>query len=61
MKMTLEEKYDFLRDTVGISKEALDLAFGIKGYSDNTAKEILYWATGYDDFTEYLEDNFSND
>lgn len=53
--MTLEEKYDFLCE-IGISKEALDLGFGIKGYSDNTAKEILYWATGYDDFEEYKKD-----
>lgn len=48
--------YDFLNEVVGISKEALDLAFGLNGCSYETAQDILYWKTGYNNFHAYIED-----
>ena len=49
--------YDFLRDVVGASEEALDLAFGMNGCNENTAKDILWYYTAYSDFESYCEDN----
>jgi len=50
--------YDFLNEVVGIEKEALDLTFGLNGFTIETAKDILFWKTGYDDFDEYQKDLF---
>lgn len=58
--MTIDEMYDFLSEVVGISKEALDLAFGLDGYNFQTAENILYWATGYNDFDAYKTDTAEN-
>lgn len=54
--MTVDEKYDFLHDVLGISVEALDLAFGLCGYLSSTADDILYWKTGYANIEEYIEE-----
>lgn len=54
--MEMDEMYDFLRDVVGVSEDALDLAFGIKNYSKETAEDILDWYTGYKDFESYIAD-----
>ena len=54
--MGINEMYDFLNEVVGIEKEALDLAFGLNGFTIKTAKEILFWKTGYNDFYEYQKD-----
>ena len=54
--MDWEEMYDILRDVVGVSEEALELAFGIKGCSTDTAEAILYYATGWHSFEGYLDD-----
>ena len=48
--------YDFLNDIVGISTDALDLAFGLNGCNYQTAKDILFYETGYDDFKSFCED-----
>lgn len=54
MKWT--EAYDFLENMVGISKEALDLAFAVGGCNIGTAKFILCYYTGYWDFKQWMED-----
>jgi len=54
--MKLYEMCDFLRDEIRVSEEALDLAFSLKGYSEDTAEDILFYYTGYDDFENYIED-----
>jgi len=56
--MTMDKYYDFLDEWVGINADALDLAFGLNGYNEETAKNILSWATGYDDFEQYCEEEF---
>lgn len=48
--------YDILYFDCGISEEALDLAFALKGSTKETAEEILDWRTGYKSFEQYLED-----
>jgi len=40
--------YDFLAEVVGVSTEALDLAFGLNGCSKKTADDILFYYTGWD-------------
>lgn len=53
---TWEEMYDMLRDFVGVPEEALDLAFGIAGCSEDTACAILNYYTGWKSFEGYLGD-----
>lgn len=52
----MDKYYDFLNEYVGITKDALDLAFGLKGYNKETAEQILDWYTGYKDFPQYAEE-----
>ena len=47
--MTLEDMYNILQDMVGFSPEALDRMFA------QTAKDILFSATGWRTFEGYLE------
>ena len=47
------DTYDFLRDVVGVSDEALDLAFSLNGQNYKTAVDILSYYTGWDDFDAY--------
>lgn len=54
--MNWEQMYDILNDYVGVSKEALDLAFGIGGCSEDTACAILNYYTGWKSFEGYLEE-----
>lgn len=56
-----EEMYDILRDIVGVSEEALELAFGIKGCSEETACAILNYYTGWKTFEGYLGDDLEED
>ena len=48
--MDWEEMYDILRDYVGVNEDALDLAFGIAGCSEDTACAILNYYTGWKTF-----------
>lgn len=50
------DTYDYLRDLVGVSEEALDLAFGLNGQNIETAKDILFYYTGWNDFDAYSKD-----
>ena len=54
--MNWEEMYDILLDSVGVSKEALDLAFSIGGCNIETATHILYYYTGWRSFEGYMEE-----
>ena len=47
--------YDFLNNFVGVSEEALDLAFALDGCNEETVNNILYWRTGFDSFDSYCE------
>ena len=49
-----EEMYDILSDVVGVPAEALDLAFGVAGCSEETACAILNYYTGWKSFEGYL-------
>ena len=51
--MTKDMMYDILATIT--STDALDLAFGIGGYTEETAKAILFYLTGYNDFEQFLE------
>lgn len=58
--MKLNEMYDFLNEIIGLNEETLDLAFGIKGYTEDTAKDILYYITGYRDFEQYKKECYED-
>lgn len=52
--MTYEEMYDLLADTLGIDKDALDLAFAVGGCNEETAERILFYYTGFRTFEGWL-------
>ena len=54
MNYDWEELYDILREIVGVPEEALDLAFGISGCSEDTACAILNYYTGWKSFEGFL-------
>ncbi len=54
--MTWEEMYDVLRDSVGVPENALDLAFGLCGCSEETACNILNYYTGWKSFEGYFSE-----
>ena len=49
--------YDFLNQVIGVSEEALDLAFALDGCNEETANNILYWRTGFDSLDSYCGAN----
>lgn len=58
--MTTHEMITILTDYIGISSETVNCMTSINGYKEETCEDILYWATGYEDFTEWLNDNMEN-
>ena len=50
------DTYDYLRDYVGVSEEALDLAFSLCGMNEKTASNILHYYTGWYDFDAHAKD-----
>lgn len=54
-EMNYEEMYDCLHDIVGVSEEALDLAFSIGGCSEKTGERILFYYTGCHNFENFFE------
>ena len=48
--------YDYLHDYVGVSEEALDLAFSLNGENEKTASDILFYYTGWRDFDAHAKD-----
>lgn len=57
--MTFDEMYDFLENYVCADLEALDLTFIIAGKTKETAQDILYYYTGYNDFEVYRNEILS--
>ena len=53
--MTIYEMYDCLRDVVGVSADALDLAFSVGGLNEDTAIKILHYHTGWGNFEGFLD------
>lgn len=54
--MTFAEQYDFLQKVIGISEEALDLAYGIgEGSAEEITNRILFYYTGYRSIEQYIE------
>jgi len=54
--MNWEEMYDILRDYLGISEEALELAFAVGGCNEETAERILFYKTGWQTFKGWLNE-----
>lgn len=48
--MSIEQMWDYLVDTVGVSEETLQIVTSINGYSKETMRDVLYATTGYRDF-----------
>ena len=55
--MTVDEMYDYLVDTVGVSEETVQVVTNINGYSKESMEDILYAVTGYKDFDQYKNEN----
>ena len=51
-----ESTYNFLLEDIGVSEEALDLAFSLNGENYQTASNILFYYTGWYDFDAYAKD-----
>ena len=58
--MTTHEMVTILMEMVGISAQTIDCMTYINGYNEQTCKDILYWATGYNDFDALLEEIENN-
>ena len=58
--MTTHEMIIILMEQVGISAETINCMTSINGYNEKTCEDILYWATGYEDFNEFLNDIENN-
>lgn len=54
--MTTHEMIDILVHWTSISYETIDCMTSVNGYNKDTCEDILYWATGYSDFDEYMKD-----
>lgn len=54
--MTTHEMINILIEYIGINPETVDCMTSVHGYCAETCQDILYWATGYDDFNEWLRD-----
>ena len=53
--MSLDEKAEYLVNTVGLSDETVNIVCSINGYNEQTMEDILYATTGYRDFDQYDE------
>ena len=54
--MTTHEMIIVLNEYAGVSMETINCMTSIDGYNKETCVDILYWATGYENFNEYLKD-----
>ena len=52
--MDWQEMYDLLLENLGVTEEALDLAFAVGGCNEETAERILFYYTGWSDFEGWL-------
>ena len=49
--LTINEMWDTLLD-LGVSEQTLQVVTDINGYNEKSMKDILYSATGYNDFDQ---------
>lgn len=54
--MEFNEMYDYLLEVVGVSAEALDLAFSLCGCTKETADAICFYYTGWRDIESHAKD-----
>ena len=59
--MTLDERYDFLVEYIGISEEAIGVAIHFNGNNEKTYNELLYYATGWRSIEQYIECEMEED
>lgn len=59
--MNWEEMYDVLNEVVGVTENALDLAFAIGGCNEEIAERILFYYTGWRTFEGFLGDLEENE
>lgn len=56
--MNLDEMFDFLTNDLGINEEVISCMIETNGFNQKTAEDILYWATGYRDFNQVIDDEY---
>ena len=54
--MTTHEMIEILTETFGVNEDVISCMTAVNGYNEKTCTDILYWATGYTDFEQALED-----
>lgn len=59
--MTLEERYEFLADHIGITKEEIGVAIHFNGNNEETYNELLYYVTGWRSIEQYIECEMEED
>ena len=59
--MTLEERYDFLVDYIGITEEEIGVAIHFNGNNEETYNELLYYTTGWRSIEQYIECEMEED
>lgn len=52
----LNEYYLFLWEQIGISTQTLQAVTAINGWNLETFNDILFWATGYRTYEQYMEE-----
>lgn len=55
-KRTWEETCEILAEYVGVSDEALQLAYAVGGCNIETSQRILFYYTGWNSFDGFLND-----
>lgn len=59
--MTLEERYEFLIDHIGITEEEIGVAIHFNGNNEETYNELLYYVTGWRSIEQYIECEMEED
>lgn len=55
MKWTVDRMFDFLW-AIEVPEDAINVMEAIHGVKEKTAKDLLYWWTGYNDFDAAQEE-----
>lgn len=59
--MTLEERYEFLVDHIGITEEEIGVTIHFNGNNEETYNELLYYVTGWRSIEQYIECEMEED
>lgn len=59
--MTLDERYEFLVEKIGISEEEIGVAIHFNGNNEETYNELLYYVTGWSSIEQYIECEMEED